>query len=315
MDWVTGPVSETSRSNPHTVLESSWMKSPWWIIEMKRPSSPIRAAESRFQGLISEVAIPRPPLHACYPTSSIRTTDIKSKEGVPAPNASLGIQHRVVHKIKPLDITIVLSLDLSSTPITVQNQSFFSISLLLWVTELVAHQLAEWGAKPSWHFSGVFNSMQVLPTIHMEGQAGNNIFISFLLKLTEIQPLTVGAGYSSSPYPLKEKRAEQALLVETSQLKDFTNQNLHNILVWFPFFPMSWLFLKFSKAVKPSFTNIAMWTVNRISSEQTSIYLNAYTDLTWTSDPAWLKPSLTTMISVLHSASTSLDSHQCSPRL
>lgn len=126
-------LSKKPQSNLHTVLESSWMKSPWWVIQMKRPSSPERAAESRFEGLISTAAILRPPLHACYPTNSTRTTDIQDKEGVP----------------------------------------------------------------------------KVLPTIHMESQAGNNIFSTFfLLKLTEIQPLTGGAG--SAAACILSKRREQS---------------------------------------------------------------------------------------------------------
>lgn len=59
-------------------------------------SSPIRAAESRFQSLINTAAAPCPPFHAYSVTSNTRTADIQGKEGEvpqPQPEALLGLGH------------------------------------------------------------------------------------------------------------------------------------------------------------------------------------------------------------------------------
>lgn len=90
-------------------------------------------------------------------------------------------------------------------------------------------------------------------------------------------------------------------------------RHLNNILAWFSFFPTSRPLLKFFKAVKPRFTDISIQRVrvNKISSEQVSKCLSVYSDSTWTSNPARLKPSLTTVTPIQHYPGTVLDSRQC----
>lgn len=111
--------------------------------------------------------------------------------------------HKVIYKTTSCN-DHMLFMELSSIPITLQNQSFFSTSSLFWLTDLVAHQRAGWGVKPSWHFSGVFNGMKApLPT-HIGSLAENKIFITILLEPTRTLPLTEGVG-ASSPYPQREE--------------------------------------------------------------------------------------------------------------